>query len=52
MDKVEEILKQNEGEIKLIAQKLFEYDCLTGEDIIQILAGKRLKKPKIREVST
>jgi ATP-dependent Zn protease len=45
-------LKQNEGEIKLIAQRLFEYDCLTGKDIIQIFAGKKLEKAKIREIST
>lgn len=47
---VEKLLREHEHEIKLISKNLFEYDCLTGEDIVKILSGKKLKKEKVRVV--
>ncbi len=44
--KVEEILKTHETQLRDVAQKLFEYEYLTGEEVTKIVEGKSLEKPK------
>jgi len=50
MGDAERILKEHESQIKLIAQKLYEYEYLTGEEINKLLNGENIDKKKIREV--
>lgn len=40
----EKILKENDNELEILAQALMEYETLTGEEIKEILAGKKINR--------
>jgi len=45
--KVEEILKMHETQVRDVAQKLFEYEYLTGEEVQKIIEGKPLNRAPV-----
>ena len=40
----EKILKENDNEPEILAQALMEYETLTGEEIKEVLAGKKINR--------
>ena len=40
----EKILKENDNELEILAQALMEYETLTGEEIKEVLAGKKINR--------
>ena len=40
----EKILKENDAELETLAQALMEYETLTGEEIKEVLAGKKIDR--------
>lgn len=38
-------MKENDNELEILAQALMEYETLTGEEIKEVLAGKKLTAP-------
>lgn len=40
----EKILKENDNELETLAQALMEYETLTGEEIKEVLAGKKIDR--------
>ena len=38
------ILKENDKELETLAQALMEYETLTGEEIKEVLAGKKIDR--------
>lgn len=40
----ENILKENDNELETLAQALMEYETLTGEEIKEVLAGKKIDR--------
>ncbi len=40
----EKILKENDNELETLAQALMEYETLTGEEIKEVLAGKKINR--------
>lgn len=40
----EKILKENDNELEILAQALMEYETLTGEEIKDVLAGKKINR--------
>ena len=50
MQSTEKLLKDHEFGVKLISQKLFEYEYLTGDEIDKLLNGKEIDKKKVREL--
>ncbi len=48
-DRAKKILTENRKELDLVANALLEYESLTGDEIHQILAGKKPNKPSLSE---
>ena len=44
--RVEEILRTHEVELREVAQNLFKYEYLTGEEVKNIVEGKAIQKPE------
>ena len=40
----EKILKENDNELEILAQALMEYETLTGEEIKEVLTGKKINR--------
>lgn len=40
----EKILKENDNELEILAQALMEYETLTGEEIKEVLSGKKINR--------
>ena len=43
-DEAVKILKENDNELETLAQALMEYETLTGEEIKEVLSGKKIDK--------
>ena len=43
-DEAAKILKENDNELETLAQALMEYETLTGEEIKEVLAGKKIDR--------
>ena len=43
-DKATEILKEYNGELEALAQALMEYETLSGEEIRDVIAGKKINR--------
>ena len=37
-------MKENDNELEILAQALMEYETLTGEEIKEVLAGKKINR--------
>ncbi len=43
-DEAVKILKENDNELEILAQALMEYETLTGEEIKEVLSGKKIDR--------
>ena len=51
-DRARDILAKNRQELEIVAKALLEYETLSGDEIKDLIAGKKLSKPTIKEFTS